>query len=129
MTRLYFLTYILSNAIIFKPKSRGRSEALARRSRLSGGGLFRRKRMDKAHHVQKLAIAGTILHLEVDGKKYEIDIAKHSDRLARATQEQREKYEISPSGYGIHWPDIDEDLSIDGLIGVKHASPVKKTFA
>jgi len=29
-------------------------------------------------------------------------------------------YEISPSGYGIHWPLIDEDLSIDGLLGVKH---------
>ena len=65
-------------------------------------------------------IAGTTMHLEVDGKEYEIDIAKQSERLAQATQEQREKYEISPSGYGIHWPDIDEDLSIDGLIGVKH---------
>lgn len=76
--------------------------------------------MDRAHDVQKLMIAGTTMHLEVDGKEYEIDIAKQSERLAQATQEQREKYEISPSGYGIHWPDIDEDLSIDGLIGVKH---------
>jgi hypothetical protein len=25
-------------------------------------------------------------------------------------------FEISPSGYGIHWPDLDEDLSIDGMI-------------
>lgn len=85
--------------------------------------------MDKAHDVQNLVIAGTTMHLEVDGKKYEIDISKQSERLAKATQGQREKFEISPSGYGIHWPDIDEDLSIDGLIGVKHGSPVKKTFA
>jgi hypothetical protein len=35
----------------------------------------------------------------------------------------RENFEISPSGYGIHWPDVDEDLSIDGLIGVTHAPP------
>jgi hypothetical protein len=84
--------------------------------------------MDKAHDVQSLVIAGTTMYLEVDGKKYEIDITRQSEGLAKATEEQREKYEISPSGYGIHWPDIDEDLSIDGLIGVKHPSPVKKMF-
>jgi hypothetical protein len=27
----------------------------------------------------------------------------------------KNNYILSPSGYGIHWPDIDEDLSIDGL--------------
>jgi hypothetical protein len=43
--------------------------------------------------------------------------------LRNATQKQRENFEISPTGYGIHWPDIDEDLSIDGLIGVKHKPP------
>jgi hypothetical protein len=26
------------------------------------------------------------------------------------------KFEVSPSGYGIHWPELDEDLSIDGMI-------------
>jgi hypothetical protein len=31
---------------------------------------------------------------------------------------------MSPSGYGIHWPLVDEDLSIDGLIGAIHAFPV-----
>jgi hypothetical protein len=44
--------------------------------------------------------------------------------LRNATQEQRENLEISPAGYGIHWPDVDEDLSIDGLIGVSHAPPL-----
>ena len=85
--------------------------------------------MDKAHNVQNVVIAGVIMYLEVDGERYEIDLVKQSERLSRATQEQRDKYEISPSGYGIHWPDIDEDLSIDGFIGVKHSSPVKKTIA
>jgi hypothetical protein len=85
--------------------------------------------MDKAHDVKKMSIAGNILHIEVDGKKYQIDMTKQSERLANATQEQRERYEISPSGYGIHWPEVDEDLSIDGLIGVKHSVPFKKTMA
>jgi len=32
--------------------------------------------------------------------------------------------EEESTGYGIHWPDIDEDLSIDGLIGIKHSFPI-----
>jgi NAD(P)H-hydrate repair Nnr-like enzyme with NAD(P)H-hydrate epimerase domain len=66
--------------------------------------------------------------LKVDGKQYEVDITKQSERLAKATQRQRENFEVSPAGYGIHWPDVDEDLSIDGLIGVKHACPLAETI-
>jgi hypothetical protein len=36
--------------------------------------------------------------------------------LAKATLEQRRHLEISPSGYGIHWPEVDEDLAIAPLI-------------
>ena len=37
-------------------------------------------------------------------------------RLSEATKEQLENYEISPSGYGIHWPELDEDLSVLGFL-------------
>ena len=80
--------------------------------------------MDKAHCIQDVPFSGSIMHLRVDGKDYEIDILAESERLRNATQKQRENFEISPAGYGIHWPDVDEDLSIDGLIGVKHAPPL-----
>ncbi|MCF6158838.1 MAG: DUF2442 domain-containing protein [wastewater metagenome] len=36
------------------------------------------------------------------------------------------QYSFSASGYGIHWPLLDEDLSIDGLLGVRHKSKMKK---
>jgi hypothetical protein len=36
--------------------------------------------------------------------------------LANAKDAARHSYSISPSGYGVHWPEIDEDLSIDGMI-------------
>ena len=39
-----------------------------------------------------------------------------SPRLLHATPEQREHYEIGAGGRGIHWPEIDEDLSIAGLM-------------
>ncbi|TKS57863.1 MAG: hypothetical protein EWM72_03395 [Nitrospira sp.] len=80
--------------------------------------------MHETHDVQSVTFSGPTLILQVDGKQYKIDIRKQSKRLAKATQQQRENFEVSPAGYGIHWPDVDEDLSIDGLIGVKHAYPL-----
>ena len=41
-------------------------------------------------------------------------------RLASATAEQLRKYEILGDGEGIHWPDIDEDLSVNGLLRGTH---------
>ena len=80
--------------------------------------------MDKAHVVNSVTVSGAIMRLHVDGKDYEVDITKESERLAGATPEQRANFEVSPAGYGIHWPDVDEDLSIDGLIGVGQHRPV-----
>ncbi len=77
--------------------------------------------MTKAHEVSDARISGTTLTMVVDGRQYRFDLARASKRLARATQTQRENFELSPSGYGIHWPEVDEDLSIDGLLGVAHA--------
>ena len=85
--------------------------------------------MKRAHDVEILSFAGPVVRLRIDGKDYEFDLLKQSDRLAKASQEQREHVEISPGGYGLHWPDVDEDLSVDGLIGVKHRSPVVESEA
>ena len=37
-------------------------------------------------------------------------------RLADASPEIRARWEVAGAGYGIHWPDIDEDLSTEGLL-------------
>jgi hypothetical protein len=50
-----------------------------------------------------------------DGREVSIPIAWFP-RLMDAKPDQLAKYEISPSGYGIHWPDIDEDISIRSFI-------------
>ena len=80
--------------------------------------------MDKAHNIEEISLSGTVLRMSVDGAEYQIDLAAQSSLLANATQAQRERFEVSPTGYGIHWPAIDEDLSIDGMIGVKHERSV-----
>jgi hypothetical protein len=37
-------------------------------------------------------------------------------RLFNATPEQRANWKISGGGFGLHWPDVDEDLSTEGLL-------------
>jgi Protein of unknown function (DUF2442) len=37
-------------------------------------------------------------------------------RLLNATPSQRKNWKIAGGGYGIHWPDVDEDLSTEGLL-------------
>jgi hypothetical protein len=37
-------------------------------------------------------------------------------RLFRATPAQRRNWELLGRGYGVHWPDVDEDLSAEGLL-------------
>ncbi len=75
----------------------------------------------KFHIIESLDFSGNMMTLQVDGRKVQVDLKKISPALAAASPEQRARYEASPSGYGIHWPDLDEDLSIDGLLGIKHA--------
>ena len=55
-----------------------------------------------------------VAHL-VDGRTISVPLA-WSWRLADATPEQRARYEIVGDGTGIRWPDIDEDLSTEGLL-------------
>lgn len=74
--------------------------------------------MKKLHKVERIAFGKDELILKVDGKEYKLWLTDISVRLADAPAEKREKFEISPSGYGIHWPLLDEDLSVDGLLRI-----------
>ena len=49
-----------------------------------------------------------------DGRTVSVPLA-WSRRLCDATPEQRQNFEIIGSGEGIHWPDIDEDISAQGM--------------
>jgi hypothetical protein len=49
-------------------------------------------------------------------RRAEIPWEKCSGKLASATPAQRAHAELSPGGYGIHWPLLDEDLSVHGLV-------------
>ncbi|HKT12771.1 MAG TPA: DUF2442 domain-containing protein [Terriglobia bacterium] len=51
----------------------------------------------------------------MDGRTISVPLAWYP-RLLNALPEQRENWQLSAAGYGIHWPDIDEDLSTEGLL-------------
>jgi hypothetical protein len=79
----------------------------------------------KFHTLGKISFSGDQMTLEVDSRRVTVDLHKVSPRLVAASAQQRMHYEVSPSGYGIHWPELDEDLSIDALLGIKHAPKTK----
>lgn len=58
----------------------------------------------------------------LDGRTIVIPLVWYP-KLLVATPEQRLNWQISGAGYGIHWPDIDEDLSTEGLLRGAPAAP------
>jgi hypothetical protein len=51
----------------------------------------------------------------LDGRTISVPLAWYP-RLLAATDEQRASWRVAGGGFGIHWPDIDEDLSTAGLL-------------
>ncbi|UBF24175.1 DUF2442 domain-containing protein [Kovacikia minuta CCNUW1] len=85
--------------------------------------------MNKQHEVQNLTFEGQWMILTVDHQTYRLPIDQASSRLAQASDSDRNHYQVSPSGYGIHWTMLDEDLSINGLIRLAQAQPVQSTVS
>jgi hypothetical protein len=72
--------------------------------------------MKVSHIIQDISFDKYHLLLVIDGNEIKIPLAKVSKKLEVATDIERQFYKISPSGYGIHWPLIDEDLSVNALL-------------
>nr|VFK66124.1 MAG: Protein of unknown function (DUF2442) [Candidatus Kentron sp. UNK]VFK71756.1 MAG: Protein of unknown function (DUF2442) [Candidatus Kentron sp. UNK] len=78
--------------------------------------------MKKIHKVENARIEKGVLSLRVDGIDIRRNLNELSSTLANAKEAEQKAFEISPSGYGIHWPLIDEDISIDGLLSSSDSS-------
>ncbi|MGE0642122.1 MAG: DUF2442 domain-containing protein [Nitrospira sp.] len=63
-----------------------------------------------------------IAHL-VDGRTISVPLV-WSWRLANATETQRQHWEILGDGQGVHWPDVDEDISVEGML---HGMPAHRS--
>jgi hypothetical protein len=58
----------------------------------------------------------------IDGRTIVVPLVWYP-RLLDATPEQRRNWKVGGAGYGIHWPDVDEDLSTAGLLRGAPAAP------
>jgi Protein of unknown function (DUF2442) len=72
--------------------------------------------MIATHKIETIQFENDCIILNIDGDVLKISLDKLSTRLKSASDTERAMYKISPSGYGIHWPLIDEDLSIEGIL-------------
>ena len=58
----------------------------------------------------------------LDGRTISVPLA-WSWRLSEATPEQRSRFQILGSGSGIRWPEVDEDISVEGML---HGIPARR---
>jgi uncharacterized protein DUF2442 len=74
--------------------------------------------------ISKLEVTEDAIVAELfDGRIISVPLA-WSWRLSDATPAQRQHFEIMGSGEGVHWPDIDEDISAQGMLqGVPACTP------
>lgn len=76
--------------------------------------------MNLYHKIDEIKIENGVLSLRVDGQLIRRTLIEVSAVLAKANEKDIRCYEVSPSGYGIYWPLLDEDIAIDGLMGITH---------
>jgi hypothetical protein len=62
-----------------------------------------------------------------DGRSLSIPIGWFP-RLAHGTPSERANIQISGAGYGLHWPDLDEDIGVEGLLVGKRSTESPESF-
>lgn len=75
------------------------------------------------NRVKEVSVTDELITFRLmDGRVVSVPLA-WSWRLSEATPDQRNNFEIIGDGQGVHWPDIDEDLSVDGML---HGVPARR---
>lgn len=85
--------------------------------------------MKPYHEIGRVQFSGEYMVVTIDGDEKRFRIREISPALEKASENERNTYEVSPSGYGIQWPLIDEDLSIDALLGIIHTRDKERKSA
>jgi hypothetical protein len=70
----------------------------------------------KINDIELVKAEAEALYLKVNSQAYRVSWRDCSTLLDKATLAQRKHMRVSPSGYGIHWPELDEDLAIQPLL-------------
>ena len=78
--------------------------------------------------AEEVLVTDDTLQVELsDGRSLSVPLVWYP-RLVHATQEERGNWELIGEGQGIRWPDLDEDLSVEGLIAGRPSGESQKSF-
>ena len=85
--------------------------------------------MGSYHKIDEISIKNGVLYLVVDGQEIKKSLSEISPLLASANDIETENFEISHSGYEIHWPLLDEDklLSLNFSVYVNSSTSGRYT--
>lgn len=95
-----------------------------------GTATAKRAKSARTDEPRARYVYASATHLEVelvDGRKISVPIEWYP-RLATATPAQRNRWELLGRGTGIHWPDLDEDLSVEGIVAGRRSGESQKSF-
>jgi hypothetical protein len=78
--------------------------------------------------IQDIKVTSSALTIELsDGRSISAPLVWYP-RLLNASSKERNNWELIGEGHGIHWPDLDEDLSMDGIIQGRPSYESQKSF-
>jgi hypothetical protein len=82
--------------------------------------------LTSCHRVDNLVFDNDEMTISIDGNMLRSPLSSLSKRLLDATPAQRRQFEISASGYGIHLPEVDEDVCVEGLLRFWESAHIKQ---
>jgi len=78
--------------------------------------------------AQNVIVTSDSLTVDLDdGRTISVPLAWYP-RLLHATPEERNNWRLIGKGEGIHWPDLDEDISVDNLLNAKPSGESQRSF-
>jgi len=78
--------------------------------------------------IVHVAVTDDTLSVDLeDGRTINVPIGWYP-RLAHGSPEERAHFQISGAGHGIHWPDLDEDIGVEGLVLGKKSTESQVSF-
>jgi hypothetical protein len=92
-------------------------------------GMFSATKTLTPPRIGNITISDDSLSVDLDdGRTISVPIGWYP-RLAYGTPTERANFQISGGGYGIHWPDLDEDIGVEGLLLGKKSGESQSSFA
>ena len=79
-------------------------------------------------HAQSVVISEDAFTVDLtDGRSITVPLSWYP-RLAHGSEKERSNWQLLGDGIGIHWPDLDEDISVEGLLAGRHSGETQASL-